>query len=636
MDKSSSEEESDISESEIDVYAEKPYELMKNGNYKVKVKDTFRCPFCSGKKKQHYKYKELLAHASGVAKGSSSRSAKQKANHFALAKYMQNELAGDSDVPRPQIPSSSSKQSQAVVDDVYVWPWMGIVIYPVRRTDNNYYLLDSAYWSKKLACFDPFEVKTLWLEQDSVVAVIPQFNSGMSGFKSATELEKEYEIRGCGKKDWSDKRGDWRSKTYGWCARSDDYNSQGSIAEYLSKVGTLRSFSDICKEEIQNKNSVVDDLANKIAMTNENLNKVQYKYNQKAISLREVLKEKDALDRTYKAESKKMQESSRDNLNRIFREKERLTNELEAKMNNLKIWSKELDKKQALTELERQQLDEDKKKSDVMNSSLQLASLEQKKTDDRVLTLVEEHKRKKEEILNKILQLEKESDSKQKLQMEIQELKGKLQVMKHEDEDDDDVKQKMKKMKEDLEEKCSELQDLEEFNSALMIKERQSNDEIQEARAVLTTELRELLSERTIIRVKRVGELDEKPFMRACKQRFTAEEAAVQHAILCSKWQENLKDSAWHPFKHVGTGDKKTEVVDEEDEQMKNLREEWGEEVKNAVKTALEELNEFNPSGRYSVPVLWHSKQGRKASLKEVIDYMTQQLKILKKRKRVA
>ncbi|KAG7652619.1 putative domain XH [Arabidopsis thaliana x Arabidopsis arenosa] len=630
----SSDEESEISESEIDVYYEKPYEKLMNGDYKVKVKDTFRCPFCAGKKKQHYKYKELLAHASGVAKGSASRSAKQKANHFALAKYMENELAGDADVPRPQIPSSSTEQSQAVVDDIYVWPWMGIVINPVRRTDNKNVLLDSAYWLKKLARFNPLEVKTLWLDQESVVAVIPQFNSGWSGFKSVTELEKEYEIRGCGRKDWIDKRGDWRSKAYGWCARADDYNSQGSIAEYLSKVGKLRSFSDITKEEIQNKSIVVDDLANKIAMTNEDLNKLQYMNNEKTLSLRRVLIEKDELDRVYKQETKKMQELSREKINRIFREKERLTNELEAKMNNLKIWSKQLDKKQALTELERQKLDEDKKKSDVMNSSLQLASLEQKKTDDRVLRLVDEHKRKKEETLNKILQLEKELDSKQKLQMEIQELKGKLKVMKHEDEDDEGIKKKMKKMKEELEEKCSELQDLEDTNSALMVKERKSNDEIVEARKFFITELRELVSDRNIIRVKRMGELEEKPFMTACRQRCTVEEEAqVQYAMLCSKWQEKVKDSAWQPFKHVGTGDRKKEVVDEEDEEIKKLREEWGEEVKNAVKTALEELNEFNPSGRYSVPELWNSKQGRKATLKEVIDYITQQVKTLKRRR---
>lgn len=301
MDKHSDEEsESEISESEIDVYSEKPYKLLKNGDYKVKVKDTFRCPFCVGKKKQNYKYKELFAHASGVAKGSSSRNAKQKANHFALAKYMENELAGDAEVPRPQIVSSSSKQSQADVDDIYVWPWMGIVINPVRKPDDKQFLLDPAYWLKRLARFNPLEVKTLWLEQDSVVAVIPKFNSGFSGFKSATELEKEFEIRGCSKKDWSDKRGDWKSMAYGWCARADDYNSQGLIAEYLSTVGKLKSFSDISKEENQNTNVVVEDLANKIAMTDENLNKAQYEYNVKATSLRNVVLETEKLDRAYK------------------------------------------------------------------------------------------------------------------------------------------------------------------------------------------------------------------------------------------------------------------------------------------------------------------------------------------------
>ncbi|VVB11528.1 unnamed protein product [Arabis nemorensis] len=632
----SSDDESEVSESEIEVYSEKPYEQLKKGLHKVKVKDgIFRCPFCSGKKKQHYKYKELLAHASGVAKGSASRNAKQKANHLALAKYMNNELAGDAEVPL-RITASSSKQPQEDASDIYVWPWMGIVINPLRSNDDKNLLLGSAYWLKKLARFEPLEVKTLWIEQDSLVAVIAKFNKRMSGFKSVTELEKEYEIKRCGKKDWSDKTGGWRSKNYGWCARADDYNSQGSIAEYLSSEGKLRSFSEISKEEAQNTNLVVEELANKIAMTNEDLNKVQYKYNEKAISLHKVLLEKEELDRAYKEETKRMQELSRRNVNRILEEKDRLSNELESKMTKLKNWSKELDKKEALTELERQKLDEEKKKNDALNCSLQLATVEQKNTDDRVLRLVEEHKRQKEETLNKILQLEKDLNNKQKLQMEIQELTGKLQVMKHgEDEDDEDVKKRMKDMIEELEEKRSELQDMEEMNSALMIKERESNDEIQEARGELITGLRDMLNDRTIIQVKRMGELNEKPFMKACKQKFSGEEAEVQYAMLCSKWQENLKDSAWYPYKRVGNEDNMKLVVDEEDEQLKNLREEWGEEVMNAVKTALEELNEYNASGRYSVPELWNSKRGGKATLKEVIEYMTQHIKTLTvKRKR--
>ncbi|KAJ4884772.1 Factor of DNA methylation 5 [Raphanus sativus] len=596
--------ESEVSESEIADYSEKPYKQMRDGVLKVKLKaDTFKCPFCSGKKKQHYKYKELLAHSSGVARGSATRNCKQKANHLALSKYLQNELAGNAEPPRLQLTVySADKQNQASVSDVYVWPWMGIVISPLRGNDDDKSLvLDSAYWLKRLARFKPLEVKTLWVEEDEAVAVISKFSGGMDGFKRATELEKEYGVKRCGKKDWSYKTGDWRLKTYGWCARADDYNSQGSVAEYLSTVGRLRSFSDISKEEMQNRSIVVDDLADKIAEKNEVLNQVQYKYKEEAISLRRVLMEKDNLDKTYKEETKRMQEYSQRNVYRILQEKEMLSKKLEYKMKDLETWSKELDKKQALTELERQNLEEEKKKNNAANSSLQLASLEQKRTDDRVLRLVEEHKRKKDEALNEIRLLEEKLNNKQKLQMEIQELKGKLQVMKHgEDEDDEDVKKKMKKMNEELEEKCSELQDLEDTNSALMIKERQSNDEIQEARQELISGLIGMLNDRTNIRIKRLGELDEKPFLKACKERFKGEEAGVQYAMLCSKWQENLKDSNWHPFKRVGTEDKMKEVVDEEDEQLKKLREEWGEEVLEAVKTALEELNEHNPSGGIS------------------------------------
>lgn len=88
--------------------------------------------------------------------------------------------------------------------------------------------------------------------------------------------------------------------------------------------------------------------------------------------------------------------------------------------------------------------------------------------------------------MNKILHLEKQLDTKQTLEMEIQELKGKLQVMKHLGDDDDEaVKEKMKEMNDELEEKKSELEGLEQMNSALMTKERQSNEEIQAARKKL-------------------------------------------------------------------------------------------------------------------------------------------------------
>ncbi|KAI6689829.1 hypothetical protein NL676_026657 [Syzygium grande] len=85
--------------------------------------------------------------------------------------------------------------------------------------------------------------------------------------------------------------------------------------------------------------------------------------------------------------------------------------------------------------------------------------------------------------LSKILDLEEQLDRKQKLEMEIEELKGKVEVMKHhEDQDDEAVKKKMKEINDELKEKENELTNLEDLNSALISEECQSNDEMQEAR----------------------------------------------------------------------------------------------------------------------------------------------------------
>ena len=53
---------------------------------------------------------------------------------------------------------------------------------------------------------------------------------------------------------------------------------------------------------------------------------------------------------------------SRDNVRRILDEQEKLNHELESKKKKLDSWRKELNKREAVTERERQKLDEDKKK----------------------------------------------------------------------------------------------------------------------------------------------------------------------------------------------------------------------------------------------------------------------------------
>ncbi|CAH2067952.1 unnamed protein product [Thlaspi arvense] len=191
----------------------------------------------------------------------------------------------------------------------------------------------------------------------------------------------------------------------------------------------------------------------------------------------------------------------------------------------------------------------------------------------------------------------------------------------------EEMKKLRKEMEDKLQEERSELEYSKFINLALFRKERQSNDENQEARKELIKGLKDLSGDGATIRVKVMGEVDDKPLMKACEQRFSGENVVLEHAKLCSEVQNALKDPAWHPFKRVVIGEE--EVIDEEDEKLKNLSHEWGEDVKNAVKTALEELHEFNGRGRYAISVMWNVEQGREARVlpEGIVALMAQQVK---------
>ncbi|TXG46643.1 hypothetical protein EZV62_027857 [Acer yangbiense] len=60
------------------------------------------------------------------------------------------------------------------------------------------------------------------------------------------------------------------------------------------------------------------------------------------------------------------------------------------------------------------------------------------------------------------------------------------------------------------------------------------------------------------------------------------------------------------------------EIIDEEDDKLKNLKREYGEQVYNAVTIALNERNEYNLYGRNPEPELWNFNENRMATLKEV------------------
>ncbi|KAI8536727.1 hypothetical protein RHMOL_Rhmol10G0279500 [Rhododendron molle] len=89
-----SDSSTDVTDSEIEQYKDKPYEELKQGKYRVKNPDgSLRCPFCLGKKTQQWQYRDLLQHASGVESGAAWRKPKLKAQHLALSVYLTTDLA---------------------------------------------------------------------------------------------------------------------------------------------------------------------------------------------------------------------------------------------------------------------------------------------------------------------------------------------------------------------------------------------------------------------------------------------------------------------------------------------------------------------------------------------------------------
>ena len=76
---------------------------------------------------------------------------------------------------------------------------------------------------------------------------------------------------------------------------------------------------------------------------------------------------------------------------------------------------------------------------------------------------------------------------KQKLELDIEQLKGKLEVVRHMEGEGVDVKKRTEELTAKLNERIEEMEDLEALNQTLVIKERMTNDEIQDAKKELIT-----------------------------------------------------------------------------------------------------------------------------------------------------
>ncbi|XP_061370207.1 protein INVOLVED IN DE NOVO 2 [Gastrolobium bilobum] len=629
-----SDEDTDISESEISEYEDKCYEELKNGSQNVKTSDeTFTCPYCPKKRKRDYLLKEILQHASGVGQSSSQkRKAREKANHLALVKYLEKDLM------MVDVPSKPADESDPPVncDEQFVWPWIGIVVnITTRRAEDGRFVGESGsklrdeYRSKG---FNPVRVNPLWNFRGHSGTALVEFNKNWPGLDNALAFERAYELDHHGKKDWF-ASSEQKSGLYAWVARADDYKMNNIIGDNLRKMGDVKTIPELMEEEARRQDKLVSNLTNIIQVKSEHLKEMEVRCTETANKIDIAMEEKDDLVQAYNEEIKKIQSSARDHFQRIFNDHEKLKSQLESQKSELELRKVELEKREAHNESERKKLAEDIDENAMKNSSLQMAAIEQQKADENVLKLAGDQKKQKEQLHAKIIQLEKQLDMKQKLELEIQQLKGSLNVLKHiEDGEDAEILKKVDALHKGLREKEQSLQDLDALNQTLIIKERKSNDELQEARKELINGIKEITN-RAHIGVKRMGELDTRPFHEAMKKRYNEEEAEERASELCSLWEEYLKDPDWHPFKVIIIEGKEKEIIKDDDEKLNGLKNDLGERAYSAVVEALTEINEYNPSGRYITSELWNYGQGRRATLQEGVQFLLKQWKVHKRKR---
>jgi cell shape-determining protein MreC len=81
--------------------------------------------------------------------------------------------------------------------------------------------------------------------------------------------------------------------------------------------------------------------------------------------------------------------------------------------------------------------------------------------------------------------LEKKLDEKQKLELDIEQLRGKLKVVKHMEGEGVDVKKRTEELTKQLDERMDAMEHMDELNQTLIIKERMTNDELQDAKKEL-------------------------------------------------------------------------------------------------------------------------------------------------------
>ncbi|KAL9283986.1 putative XS domain-containing protein [Arabidopsis thaliana] len=505
----------------------------------------------------------------------------------------------------------------------FVWPWVGLVanipteVEPSgRRVGKSGSTLRDEFTMKG---FNPTRVQPIWDFKGHSGFALVEFAKDFEGFESAMNFERSFNLDRHGKRDWEKGHRLRDNKLYGWVAREDDYNRSDTVGKNVKKKRDLKSISQIVEEDERKMVHLVENMSQTIEKKKQSKQELEQKVDETSRFLESLELHNVLLNKNYQEEGiQKMQMNMEELYQQVLDGHEKSLAELEAKREKLDERARLIEQRAIINE-------EEMEKSRLEREMNQKAMCEQNEANEEAMKLAEKHQKEKEKLHKRIMEMEAKLNETQELELEIEKLKGTTNVMKHMvgSDGDKDIVEKIAKTQIQLDAQETALH---EKMMTLARKERATNDEYQDVRKemIQVWNANEELMKQEKIRVKRMGQLNPAPFLPAVmkKHKVTQSKAENKAMKLCSVWEANIGDVQWTPFRVDESDGTPKRVVDENDEKLRTLKNQYGEEVYNEVVRTKLEIEEHNASGSYVILELWNYEENRKVTMEEATDVM--------------
>nr|CAB3476292.1 unnamed protein product [Digitaria exilis] len=507
--------------------------------------------------------------------------------------------------------------------DLLVWPWTGILATTATAADADAATTLASHAHRRFAGV----TTTALLEEPKPTNhqhrrrqhyLLLHFGKSWTGLRDAMSLA--FQFAGAGRREWRRRcrEGDGGG-VFGWAAAEEDLLGDGEVGRFLRNSGaTARSVENVEKEE----GSAAATLA-AVAAKYERREKFLEAKNEELVKMVQRMEEESHLLDVDLKDLKAVADNSLPEMNNgADEENKKLREELEAIKQEIGFRADRIQElKECKTDLHWSKVE----KLVIEINSLDMADIKPE-ASDHAQKLHDEHKVEMEEINAQIIQLEMQLVQKEALESAICLLNMKLQAGANlRMEEYEHLYKLMANWKECLEQKC------EIFQNAyvdLARRDHLNRYELQETRQQLIKCFESMMiNDCAVVGIKKMGQFDEKPFHYACKRKHRDDDPEGKSARLLSSWQEELNNISWNPFITSLVDGEVKAIVNEDDPKLRQLCTEYGDNVCNAVKVTLRELNEYSPQGRHAVNELWNFKEGRKATIGEVVKYIFKQLK---------